>query len=163
MTVGVGQEHREKVEKQDDQQLKRFFQCPIKAVAEKVRQCVGKGCHGREQVNQSDEEDQPHRVNAVTQASNEPAGLLADADVEIAHHDQDERDEPGDRGLLEIAGEPFPELFEGVDGILASQHFEHGVVQCRKGGAGCHDRHGEKDEHDVGGNHSADPRHDAPE
>ena len=163
MPVGIGEEHRKEVEKQDDQQLERFPQCPIETVAEKIRQGIGKGCHGREEVNQSDEEDEPHRVYTVTDIPDEPAGLLTDTDVEIAQHDQDERDEPGNGGLFKIAGESLPELFEGVDGVLAAQHLEHGVVQCGKGGTCRHDRHREKDEHDVRRDHSADPGHDAPE
>lgn len=163
LTVGVSQEHGEEVEKEVHQQLEGFFQRPVNGIADEVRQAVGEGRHGGEQIDEDDKQDDPQGIDPVTNISDNSAGLFADLYVEITYHDQQQGDEPGDGGLFEIAGEAFPILFEGIDGVPGAQHLEHGVMKGGKSGSGRHHGHGEEDEQDVRRDDSADAGHDAPE
>ena len=163
MPVRVSQEHGEEMEKEVHNQFERLAQRPVDPIPGKVRQCIGKGSHGGEEVNQDDEKDDPQRIDPVADAADESAGLPADADIDPADHDQHQSDQPGDGGLFEVSGEALPELFEGVDGVFGAQHLEHGVMQGGKGGACRHHRHGEKDEQYVRRDDCADAGHDAPE
>ena len=131
------------MEKEVDQQLERALQCPVNAVADKIGNCIGKGSHGGEDINQHDEKNQCQRINPIAQRSDESAGLLTDPQVKIAKSDQNKGNEPDDSALLEISFEPGPVLFEGIDCIFAAQHFEHGMIKRSERRTGCYDRHTE--------------------